>query len=153
MIKKISIMSFVLAIIDQVIKLFLNKYLSYKTIIPNVLYLKLEKNYGVAFSMLWNNKVLILIISFLLILFLIYLLNKDYLSKGIESKLTNITYGLLFGGILGNLIDRIVRGYVIDYIKVNIFNYSFPVFNLADSFITIGVILMIISIIREDKKA
>ena len=102
--------------------------------------------------MLWNNRLLILIISLLLILFLIYLLNKDYLSKGKNNKLLNVTYGLLFGGILGNLIDRIVRGYVIDYIGVYIFNYKFPVFNLADSFITIGVILMIISTFKEEKK-
>ena len=152
MIKKISVLTVILVIVDQIVKFLVSTYLNYIDIIPKFLYLSLEKNYGVAFSMLWNNRLLILIISLLLILFLIYLLNKDYLSKGKNNKLLNVTYGLLFGGILGNLIDRIVRGYVIDYIGVYIFNYKFPVFNLADSFITIGVILMIISTFKEEKK-
>lgn len=152
MIKKISILTVILVIVDQIVKFLVSTYLNYIDVIPKFLYLSLEKNYGVAFSMLWNNRLLILIISLLLILFLIYLLNKDYLSKGKNNKLLNVTYGLLFGGILGNLIDRIVRGYVIDYIGVYIFNYKFPVFNLADSFITIGVILMIISTFKEEKR-
>lgn len=152
MIKKISVLTVILVIVDQIVKFLASTYLNYIDVIPKFLYLSLEKNYGVAFSMLWNNRLLILIISLLLILFLIYLLNKDYLSKGKNNKLLNVTYGLLFGGILGNLIDRIVRGYVIDYIGVYIFNYKFPVFNLADSFITIGVILMIISTFKEEKK-
>lgn len=152
MIKKISVLTVILVIVDQIVKFLVSTYLNYIDVIPKFIYLSLEKNYGVAFSMLWNNRLLILIISLLLILFLIYLLNKDYLSKGKNNKLLNVTYGLLFGGILGNLIDRIVRGYVIDYIGVYIFNYKFPVFNLADSFITIGVILMIISTFKEEKK-
>lgn len=152
MIKKISVLTVILVIVDQIVKFLASTYLNYIDVIPKFLYLSLEKNYGVAFSMLWNNRLLILIISLLLILFLIYLLNKDYLSKGKNNKLLNVTYGLLFGGILGNLIDRIVRGYVIDYIGVYIFNYKFPVFNLADSFITIGVILMIISTFKEEKR-
>lgn len=152
MIKKISVLTVILVIVDQVVKFLVSTYLNYIDVIPKFLYLSLEKNYGVAFSMLWNNRLLILIISLLLILFLIYLLNKDYLSKGKNNKLLNVTYGLLFGGILGNLIDRIVRGYVIDYIGVYIINYKFPVFNLADSFITVGVILMIISTFKEEKK-
>ncbi len=152
MIKKISVLTVILVIVDQIVKFLVSTYLNYIDVIPKFLYLSLEKNYGVAFSMLWNNRLLILIISLLLILFLIYLLNKDYLSKGKNNKLLNVTYGLLFGGILGNLIDRIVRGYVIDYIGVYIFNYKFPVFNLADSFIMVGVILMIISTFKEEKK-
>ena len=152
MIKKISVLTVILVIVDQIVKFLVSTYLNYIDVITKFLYLSLEKNYGVAFSMLWNNRLLILIISLLLILFLIYLLNKDYLSKGKNNKLLNVTYGLLFGGILGNLIDRIVRGYVIDYIGVYIFNYKFPVFNLADSFIMVGVILMIISTFKEEKK-
>lgn len=152
MIKKISVLTVILVIVDQIVKFLVSTYLNYIDVIPKFLYLSLEKNYGVAFSMLWNNRLLILIISLLLILFLIYLLNKDYLSKGKNNKLLNVTYGLLFGGILGNLIDRIVRGYVIDYIGVYIFNYKFPVFNLADSFIMVGVIFMIISTFKEEKR-
>ena len=48
------------------------------------------------------------------------------------------------GGIVGNLFDRLVRGYVIDFLNFNIFSYDFPVFNIADTFIVVGIILILI---------
>ena len=61
-----------------------------------------------------------------------------------------ISYGLLFGGILGNLIDRIFRGFVIDYLDFTFFNYHFPVFNLADICIVLGVIIVIFTVWKGD---
>ena len=68
------------------------------------------------------------------------------------SKLQDIFYGLLIGGILGNVIDRIIRGYVIDFIDIKIFRYDFPIFNLADTFIVISIIYIIISLFRNEAK-
>ena len=65
-------------------------------------------------------------------------------------KFDIIGYSLLTGGIIGNLIDRIIYGYVIDYLDFYIFNYNYPVFNFADISIVIGVIIVII-FRREDK--
>ena len=79
-------------------------------------------------------------------------LKRDYLSLKKDDTLTDVTYGFLFGGILGNLIDRIFRGYVVDYVSLNIFGYDFPIFNLADVLITVGVIILFIITIRNDKK-
>lgn len=149
---KIIIISLIAVIIDQIIKILATTYLTNISIIPGFLSLVYAKNEGVAFSMLWGNKWFIIIISILLLGVLIYILNKEYLSKNENNTLKNIMFGLLFGGILGNLIDRIIRGYVVDYISLNIFGYSFPIFNLADVFITIGVILMIVYTIIDDKK-
>ena len=56
------------------------------------------------------------------------------------------------GGIIGNLFDRILYKSVIDYLSFNIFNYNFPVFNLADIGITVGAILLIIDLIIEEKE-
>ena len=56
------------------------------------------------------------------------------------------------GGIFGNLLDRIIHHSVIDYLSFNIINYSFPIFNLADIGITVGVVLLLIESIRKDKK-
>lgn len=64
-----------------------------------------------------------------------------------------IIYGILLGGIIGNLIDRIIYGYVIDYLNFNIFGYNFPVFNFADICIVISIFIIIIEILKGDKNA
>ena len=72
----------------------------------------------------------------------------NYIKKNeISRKIEIVALGLILGGLVGNLIDRIFYGYVIDYLSFEIFGYSFAVFNLADSFIVISVILLIIDMI------
>jgi len=77
---------------------------------------------------------------------LIYYLKKNFN----QDKLNKIAFSLVIGGSIGNLIDRIVRGYVVDFIDFKIFGYNFPIFNLADTFITIGVIILIIIAFRKE---
>ena len=60
------------------------------------------------------------------------------------------TYSLLMGGIVGNLIDRIVYGYVIDYLSFKFGSYYFPIFNFADICIVVSVIIMLLRMIKED---
>ena len=72
-------------------------------------------------------------------------MNKEKLSKT-----ENITYGMIIGGIVGNLFDRIVYGSVVDFIDFKLFGYNYPVFNLADTFIVIGIIIMVIINIRKE---
>lgn len=148
--KKIIIISLVGLFLDQLIKFFVVKYLSSVTIIPGFFTLFYAENNGVAFSMLNGNGLLIIMLSFLLIGFLYYLLDKEYLSKKHDNLFKDVTFGLLFGGILGNLTDRLIRGTVIDYVSLNFFGYHFPVFNLADVLITVGVGLMILDCFISD---
>lgn len=145
--KKIFIIALITFAIDQIIKSLSLVYLINIPIIPNILSLTYAKNYGIAFSMLREKRIIIIAISILLISFLIYVLKKDYISKNKDTCLVNIAFGILFGGILGNLFDRIVRGFVIDYINVSFFS----IFNLADIAITFGVVLLIIDNIKESK--
>lgn len=145
--KKIFIIALITFVIDQIIKSLSLVYLINIPIIPNILSLTYAKNYGIAFSMLKEKRIIIIAISILLISFLIYVLKKDYISKNKDTCLVNIAFGILFGGILGNLFDRIVRGFVIDYINVSFFS----IFNLADIAITFGVVLLIIDNIKESK--
>lgn len=148
--KRILIISLVGLFLDQLIKYFVVKYLSSVIVISGFMSFLYAENSGVAFSMLNGNGTLIIVLSFLLIGFLYYLLHKEYLSKKRDDLLKDVTFGLLFGGILGNLTDRLVRKVVIDYVSLNLFGYHFPVFNLADVLITLGVILMIIDCFRSD---
>lgn len=145
--RKIFIIALITFVIDQIIKSLTLVYLINIPIIPNILSLTYAKNYGIAFSMLKEKRIIIIAISILLISFLIYVLKKDYISKNKDTWLVNIAFGILFGGILGNLFDRIVRGFVIDYINVSFFS----IFNLADIAITFGVVLLIIDNIKESK--
>ena len=140
--KKIYIFSLIIFIIDFVSKIIIQKCFSlYESIIliPHFLNLTYVKNNGAAFSILSGNQLFLIFISILVLGGLFYYLKKE--------KLTNlkiIYYSLLIGGILGNLFDRIVYNSVIDFLDFKIFNYDAPVFNLADTFIVIGVLLIII---------
>lgn len=150
--KKILLITLYGLLFDQIIKFLVSKYITNVTIIPNFISLIYAENDGVAFSMLSGSRIIIIIISIILLSFLAYYMNKDYVSKKKDDILVDISYGLLFGGILGNLLDRIIRGIVIDYISINIIGYHFPIFNLADVMITIGVIIMIIMTLKSESK-
>lgn len=133
-------------IIDLVIKLIIKfnmKVGDTISIIPNFFKIEYLQNTGAAFSSFEGGRYILIAISIVIYFLLIRYIKKNDLSRKIEI----ISLGLLLGGLVGNLIDRIFYGYVIDYLSFNIFGYSFAVFNLADSFIVISVILLIIDMI------
>lgn len=140
--KKIEIISLIVIIIDRILKVLVtnNFVLNVRNkIIDGFFYITNCHNEGAAFS-LFSGNVLFLIFITLIVLFLIYrTINKENVNKiGI------LAYGLLLGGILGNLYDRIFYGYVIDYLDFRIFKFNFAIFNLADAAIVIGAILLIV---------
>ena len=140
--KKIGIISLIVIIIDRILKVLVtnNFVLNVRNkIIDGFFYITNCHNEGAAFS-LFSCNVLFLIFITLIVLFLIYrTINKENVNKiGI------LAYGLLLGGILGNLYDRIFYGYVIDYLDFVIFKFNFAIFNLADAAIVIGAILLIV---------
>ncbi len=141
------IISILVALLDQIIKFFIDKQVLFREVIPDLFNIHKVYNYGVAFSFLENKRYLILLFSIILIYFL-FNLRKD-LPK---AKKYDILFGVILGGILGNLIDRIFRGFVIDYFEIFLGQYSFPIFNLADICITLGIIIMILIMSLGDKK-
>ncbi len=147
--KKIAIIAAICIFIDFISKLLVINNLEVNTgfnIINSFFSILYVKNTGAAWGMFSNGTMILAILS---MIFLYFAIKYIYESKNI-SKLSIISYGMLIGGIIGNLIDRLLRGYVIDFLSFNIFGYNFPVFNIADTFIVISIILIVIeSIIKE----
>ena len=114
------------------------------TIVPNVLDFTYTKNTGVAFGIGANNIFLIIVVNIIILGVIIDCIRK----KQTDFKILIPLILILSGGV-SNLIDRIFRGYVIDFIDINLFN--FPNFNIADICITIGIIFLIIIIIKLTK--
>ena len=141
------IISILITILDQIIKFIIDKKVLFIEILPTLFNIHKVYNYGVAFSFLENKRYLILLFSLILIYFL-FNLRKELP----ETKKYDILFGVILGGIIGNLLDRVFRGYVIDYLETFIFGISFPIFNLADICITLGIIIMVLIMSLGDKK-
>lgn len=145
----IIILSIILLVIEQLSKILVVKLMDINSsieLIKNFFYLTYTHNTGAAFSILTGYRLLLILVA-IVILVIIF----NYLIKNkVEGKINILAFSLIIGGALGNLLDRIVRGYVIDFLDFKIFGYNFPVFNLADSFIVIGVFLLLVTIIRKE---
>ncbi len=150
--RKIFIVAVVSLFLDQFAKILIGIFFTLNErfiVIKNFFSIHFIENYGAAWSLL-NNKVDFLIVVSLLAIFIIY----RYMYSFKRNKRNNIAFGLILGGIVGNLIDRVFLGYVRDFLSFKIFSYNYPVFNLADVFIVIGVFLLIVAILKgEDKNA
>lgn len=140
--KKIILISILVLMIDIITKqIVINFMIEHQSIsiIKDFFSITYAKNTGVAFSFL-EGKVPLIIIMTTIIIFIIL----KYIKSTSPNKIESICYGFLLGGAIGNLLDRIIYGYVIDFLDFNIFGYSYPIFNLADTFIVIGIIILII---------
>ncbi len=144
----ISIISIILLVgIDQATKLYALNVIKPQgtiTVIDNFYYFVYVENRGAAFGIMQNRQWLFIIITFLIFAAFGYML---YNYK-IEGKLFLLAIVLVIGGGIGNLIDRIFRGYVVDFLQFSFFD---PVCNLADYFITVGAVFLIISMIFCEK--
>ena len=141
--------------IDQASKHYADAVLDYHrpvTVIPGLFEWFLSYNSGAAFSFLagaggwqrWFLLILALVISAVLV---------GWMRKLKEDeRLTAIGLAMILGGAIGNVIDRALLGHVIDFIQVWLGSYPWPAFNLADSFITAGAILLIGSGLFEKKR-
>jgi signal peptidase II len=147
--KNIFIISFIILILDQISKLALGLCLKInesKVLIKNFFNLTFVYNDGAAFSILKNQR-LLLILAGIISLYLLYKFTNDFK----ENKRNTLAFGLLIGGILGNLLDRIFLGYVRDFLDFRIFNYNYPVFNLSDCAIFVGVLLLIYAVFKGEE--
>ena len=119
-------------------KIFLNKdFLLFK--------LDFVKNYGAAFNIFSGSRIFLSLISIIFSILLIYLIFR----KNTLNSFDLYSYSLILGGTVGNGIDRIYKGFVVDFINLNIIN--FPVFNIADICINIGFIILLYNIFKNNR--
>ena len=140
----------IVVVLDQVIEWMIVANLGVNQVIPlipGVLDLFYIKNYGAAFSMLIDQRVLLIFVSIAVMLVIVYV-DRRYAVGKMDMK---VALGVLFGGAAGNLIDRVHLGYVVDYIYLPFIH--FPVFNLADSAIVVSMAYLLLRFfIRSELK-
>ena len=146
--KNVVIILLVLAL-DLVSKYLAQTYLANAaalSIIPNFFELTYVINTGAAWSILEGQRTFFIVLSSAVSIGLIYYLIKE------KEPLMSLAVSLMLAGTVGNLYDRIFFGFVRDMLSFNFFGYQYPVFNIADSALVIGVILIIVDMVIKERR-
>jgi len=150
----IGLVALPVLIADQVTKLYVSRHLDLFESIPvitNWLDITYTRNSGAAFSMFaglpgWFRGAFLATLSLAAIMVLIVLI-----ARSDKVNVASFSFALILAGAAGNLIDRGLHGEVIDFIRVHYYDWNYPIFNVADSAITIGVTLLILGSFRSQK--
>ena len=140
-------LTLILVIIDRFLKGFMTVYLTesmVKPFIPGFIQFRYIENTGAAFGIFQNSTVILSVITSVLILILLYVT----ISKRFSSALINTAITLITAGGIGNLYDRILNGYVVDYLEFTFVDYA--IFNFADTLINIGAVMIVIYFIKTE---
>tara|TARA_Y100000991_G_scaffold166984_1_gene128851 strand:- start:119 stop:568 length:450 start_codon:yes stop_codon:yes gene_type:complete len=141
------ILTIVIILIDQLTKQII--YINHKLLINNdFIFFSLDyiKNFGAAFNLFSGNRIFLSLISIIITIILLYFI----LFKKNLNNIDLLSYSFILAGTVGNGVDRISKGYVIDFINLNFIN--FPVFNIADISINLGFIILIYGLIKHNRK-
>ena len=148
-ITKIYFVTFFLFLMDFISKSFIVRkvdLLKSVKIIPNFFYITYLQNKGAAWGIFANSTTILALISLIF-----FVLISNYVKKIKNMSMSVVVaFSLLLGGILGNFVDRIIHGYVIDFLDFRIFGYNYPVFNLADVMIVTAIILIIYLVVKGE---
>ena len=145
--RRIALIALLVIIADQITKLAAERALSLGRSVPvvkNIFHFTLVFNKGAAFGMLKAQAPFFIALGVICVIFMLFYLPR--LRK--DTLPVRVAFALLLGGIIGNLIDRLRFGYVIDFLDFRIW----PVFNIADSAITIGALFLILQLLRRKTK-
>lgn len=148
---KYYIIALIIIGIDQFTKWIIVKQMELYEQIPvieNFFYITSHRNTGAAWGILQGQMILFYIITVIVIIGVVY-----YMQKHVKGQLfPSLALSFILGGAIGNFIDRVFRKEVVDFLDFKIFSYDFPIFNVADSALVVGVILMILTIFFEEKQ-
>lgn len=145
--KKRDILVFILILgLDQITKImaFANDSLNVE-IIKDFFYLGQVKNTGAAWGVLEGNMIIFYVVTLIAVVYIFRL----YKKSSDKPRYLQLATLLLLAGAIGNFIDRIMLGYVRDFLDFYIFGYDFPLFNIADSALVIGVITLIFYVVKH----
>jgi signal peptidase II len=137
----------VVVVLDQVTKHFFWRNGQNYELIPGYFNITLVKNAGAAFGMFQGARLFFVVASFIAVALIIYL----GLRLPPEQKQRRLWLGLILGGAVGNLIDRVATGQVTDFIQIGVAGHYWPVFNVADMGVTIGAALLILYAMRTNR--
>ncbi|WP_414043453.1 signal peptidase II [Macrococcus animalis] len=146
-----SILAIFLIAMDQ-----LTKYIIVKTmkigesfsVIGDILEITSHRNHGAAWGMLQNQMTFFYIITVVVLVAIAFF----YYKEAMFNPIMQLGLTLIFAGAIGNFIDRLLRGNVVDFIDTKIINYDFPIFNVADACLTIGVIVLLYDMLFNQKE-
>lgn len=145
------IIAFIIIMIDQLTKWWVVANMELResiTIIENFFYITSHRNTGAAWGILAGQMGFFYIITTIVVIVIVFYIQKY--AK--DSLLTGTSLALILGGAIGNFIDRLFRKEVVDFFDVYIGSYDYPIFNIADSALVIGVILVFIATFIDEKK-
>lgn len=141
----------IILILDQITKHYIISNFFYgesRSIIDGFFNLVYVRNDGAAWNILSGQRIFLILISISVLIFLLFRGNTIFSKK----RLHQVLFGLIIGGIIGNLYDRLIYGWVIDFLDFQFGSYHYPSFNIADSAICVGVILYFIDQWKNHKK-
>lgn len=150
------LIAFIIFVIDQLTKYIIVSKLELWeqiSVIGNFFLITSHRNTGAAFSILEDQRWFFVVITIVVVIGIVWYLQK---VKKLGNKLLPLALSLVLGGALGNFLDRALTGEVVDFLQFNFGSYTFPIFNIADSAIVVGVALIIYDSFREmsaEKKA
>ena len=149
--QKVCLLVFFIIGIDQLSKFLICRILSETQTIPvigNIFSLTLVFNTGAAFGVLRGQNLFFIIVTLcVLAVMIIFMIRTNFLLLRLHDRIWNIGLSLILGGAIGNLIDRIAYGYVIDFLDFKVW----PVFNIADSMISAGAVIIGINLLKDKK--
>ncbi|KGA97762.1 peptidase A8 [Alkalihalobacillus alcalophilus ATCC 27647 = CGMCC 1.3604] len=146
------IIAALIIILDQITKWIVATQMEISQKIPLIdgfLYFTSHRNTGAAFGILEGQMWFFYIVTIGVVIAIVYFMQKE----GRYSKLYGTSLALILGGAIGNFIDRLFRGEVVDFIDTYPFGYNFAIFNVADSALCIGVALLFIKMFQDERKA
>ena len=148
--KRVLIISFITLFLDLLTKYLIfgiDKFEDSVVVIKNFFKITPIKNFGAAFSTFENMNILLITISVIILIYLLYTVTKIK-----KTWLNAISYGILIGGLLGNLYDRLFFGYVRDFLSFKFWKFNFAIFNVADFGIVVGIILVLLLGVKKEKE-